>query len=181
MADPIDGARRHRTLGLLTAAIILIVDQVSKYWIITLLQLPRRGMIELLPILNFTWVENRGVSLGMLTASSDTQRWLLVGLTGAISAGVAVWIWRERRRWDVFALGLVLGGAIGNLTDRIRYGYVADFIDLHIGDFQPFLVFNVGDAAITIGVAILVLRALLLRDKHEPAKAADSGGEVHDA
>jgi signal peptidase II len=157
-------------IGYLLAAAIFLIDQVSKYWIIALIQLPQRGQIELLSILNFTWVENRGVSLGMLTASSDTQRWLLVGLTGAISIGVIVWIWREKRMQDVFALGLVLGGAIGNLSDRVRYGYVADFIDLHFGDFQPFLVFNVADAAITIGVVILVLRAFLLREKPEPVE-----------
>lgn len=163
-------SRRPQFFGYILAATIFVVDQISKYWIITLLQLPQRGQIELLSILNFTWVENRGVSLGMLTASSDTQRWLLVALTGAISIGVAIWIWREKRGGDVLPLGMVLGGAIGNLTDRIRYGYVADFIDLHFGDFQPFLVFNVADASITVGVVILVLRAFLLRDKPEPAE-----------
>jgi signal peptidase II len=161
---------RATVTGYSLAMVIFLIDQISKYWIITLLQLPQRGQIELMSILNFTWVENRGVSLGMLTASSDTQRWLLVGLTGAISLGVVIWIWREKRTQDVLALGLVLGGAIGNLIDRVRYGYVADFIDLHFGDFQPFLVFNVADAAITIGVVILVLRAFLLRDKPEPAE-----------
>lgn len=161
---------RATVIGYVLALMIFLIDQISKYWIITLLQLPQRGQIELLSILNFTWVENRGVSLGMLTASSDTQRWLLVGLTGAISLGVVIWIWREKRTQDVLALGLVLGGAIGNLVDRVRYGYVADFIDLHFGDFQPFLVFNVADAAITMGVVILVLRAFLLRDKPEPAE-----------
>jgi len=162
--------RRSTMIGYILALAIFAADQISKYWIITLLQLPQRGQIELMSILNFTWVENRGVSLGMLTASSDTQRWLLVGLTGIISLGVVIWIWREKRTQDVLALGLVLGGAIGNLTDRVRYGYVADFIDLHFGGFQPFLVFNVADAAITIGVVILVLRAFLLRDKPEPAE-----------
>lgn len=162
-------APRHRILGLAVAFTILVADQLSKFAIISLARLPERGRIDLLPILDFTWVENRGVSLGMLTASSDTQRWLLVALTGAISCGVAVWLWRERRRWDVFALGLVLGGAIGNLLDRIRYGYVADFIDLHIGEFRPFLVFNISDAAITIGVVILLLRAFLIGDKREPS------------
>lgn len=161
---------RATVIGYGLALAIFLIDQISKYWIITLLQLPQRGRIELMSILNFTWVENRGVSLGMLTASSDTQRWLLVGLTGAISLGVVIWIWREKRTQDVLALGLVLGGAIGNLIDRVRYGYVADFIDLHFGNFQPFLVFNVADAAITIGVVILVLRAFLLRDKPEPAE-----------
>lgn len=176
-----ESSRRASLIGYLAAAVILVVDQISKYWIIDFIQLPRRGQIELLPILNFTWVENRGVSLGMLTASSDTQRWLLVALTAAIALGVAWWIWRERRRWDIFALGLVLGGAIGNIADRVRFGYVADFIDLHIGDFRPFLVFNVADAAITIGVVILVLRAFLLRDTEESAAdrrdAAANGDE----
>lgn len=166
-------SRRH-IIGYLTALIILIADQLSKHWIIVLAQLPQRGQIELLPILNFTWVENYGVSLGMLTASSDTQRWLLVALTGAISLGVVIWIWREKKLGDVFALGLVLGGAIGNLLDRTRYGYVADFIDLHFGDFQPFLVFNVADAAITIGVIILVLRAFLLREKPSDAEKSNA-------
>lgn len=172
-----DPPPRHALFGYLVAATILVADQLSKFWIVDLIQLPARGRIELLPILNFTWVENYGVSLGMLTATSDTQRWLLVGLTAAIAAGVAYWIWRERRRWDVFALGLVLGGALGNIGDRIRFGYVADFIDLHIGDFQPFLVFNVADAAISIGVAILVLRAFLLRDRKETAEPAANGDE----
>lgn len=166
------GLGRRHIFGYLVAAIILIADQLSKYWIINLIQLPQRGQIELLEILNFTWVENYGVSLGMLTASSDNQRWMLVALTGAISIGVAIWIWREKKAADTFALGLVLGGAIGNLADRIRYGYVADFIDLHFGDFQPFLVFNIADAAITIGVVILVLRAFLLRER--PDKTDES-------
>ena len=167
------GRRRH-VLGYLTALVVLIADQLSKFWVIQLIQLPQRGQVELLPVLNFTWVENRGVSLGMLTASSDTQRWMLVALTSAIAIGVIYWIWREKRRADVFALGLVLGGAIGNIIDRIRFGYVADFIDLHFGDFQPFLVFNVADAGITIGVVILLLRAFLLRDKPDKAETSDA-------
>ncbi|MBC7987258.1 MAG: signal peptidase II [Sphingomonadaceae bacterium] len=167
-------APRHRTLGLIVAATILLVDQLSKYAVIALAQLPARGRIDLLPFLDFTWVENRGVSLGMLTASSELQRWLLVALTALISVGVAIWLWRERKAWDAFALALVLGGAIGNIIDRVRYGYVADFIDLHIGEFRPFLIFNVSDSAITIGVVVLLLRALLIRDKAEPTETSDA-------
>ena len=77
---------------------------------------------------------------------------------------VAVWLWREKRRDDSFALGLILGGALGNILDRSRFGYVVDFADLHFGEWRPFLVFNVGDAAITIGVLLLLVRALLMRD-----------------
>jgi signal peptidase II len=74
-------------------------------------------------------------------------------------------MWREKARDDVLALGLVLGGALGNIVDRARFGYVVDFADFHIGSWRPFLVFNLADAAITIGVLILLARALLLRDK----------------
>jgi signal peptidase II len=91
---------------------------------------------------------------------------MLVGLTTAIAIGVAVWIGRERNRIDQAALGMVLGGALGNILDRTLHGYVVDFLDLHFGDFRPFLVFNVGDAAISIAVVILLLRAFLARKDH---------------
>jgi signal peptidase II len=72
---------------------------------------------------------------------------------------------REPNKQDQVALGLVFGGALGNILDRVRFGYVVDFADLHFGAWRPFLVFNVADAAITIGVLILLVRALLVRDK----------------
>ena len=156
--------------GYALALAIFAIDQLVK-WIMTgPLALREVGQIVLLPIFQFTYTENNGVSLGLLSATSDTQRWLLVALTAAIAAGVAVWIAREQNRWDIIALGLVLGGALGNITDRIRFGYVVDFLDLHFGDFRPFMIFNVADAAITAGVVLLLARSLLLRDK--PAKPA---------
>jgi signal peptidase II len=88
---------------------------------------------------------------------------MLVGVTSAIAVTVAVWIGREKSRIDQAALGLVLGGALGNILDRVRFGYVVDFADLHFGSVRPFLVFNVGDATISIGVVILLLRAFLTR------------------
>jgi signal peptidase II len=90
---------------------------------------------------------------------------MLVAMTAAIAIGVAWWIMREEKRGDQLALSLVLGGALGNIVDRVRHGYVVDFADLHFGAFRPFLVFNVADAAISIGVVILLLRAFLLREK----------------
>ena len=86
----------------------------------------------------------------------------------AIATVVAVWLWRERRMGDTLALGLVLGGALGNITDRVRFGYVVDFLDLHFGEWRPFLVFNLADAAISIGVVILLLRALFSRSDRRP-------------
>ena len=164
----ISGPRRetnHRALGFSIAGLIFVFDQLTK-WVVTYpLELQARGEIRLLKIFDLRWVENRGVSMGYLTADSDFGRWMLVALTAAISAGVFVWLWREKSRQDAIALSLVLGGALGNIVDRIRFGYVLDFADLHFGEYRPFLIFNVGDAAITIGVLLLLIRALLTRDR----------------
>jgi signal peptidase II len=163
--------RNPRALGFGIAGTIFFLDQLSK-WIVTYpLQLQQRVVIELVPFFDLRWVENRGVSMGFLTADSEWGRWLLVLLTAAISAGVTFWLWREQRRDDAVALAFVLGGALGNIVDRIRYGYVVDFADLHFGEWRPFLIFNVGDAAITIGVLLLLFRALLTRDR-KPRKEA---------
>jgi len=154
--------------GFATAAIVLLLDQLSKVGITDGLRLnDLTDAITITPFFNLRFVANHGVSLGLLHADTDAMRWALVALTGAIAAGVAVWITRERNRADQIALGAILGGAIGNILDRIRLGYVVDFADLHIGAWRPFLVFNVADAAITLGVLVLLVRALLIRDKHD--------------
>ena len=168
-------ANRGLAYGL--ALVIVIADQLTK-WVVTVpLQLQAKAQIILLPIFNLTWVENHGISLGLFTANSDTQRWLLVAMTAGIAIGVAYWISREERRGDQLALALVLGGAIGNIADRSRLGYVVDFADLHFGAFRPFLVFNVADAAISIGVAILLLRAFLTRDAPNKSGASEGTNE----
>lgn len=153
----------HRRFGVITAAAVFVVDQGSKWLITHPLDLPSRDRIQLLPFFDLRWVNNTGVSLGLLSADTALTRWLLVALTFAIATAVAVWLWRERQRDDAFALGLILGGATGNILDRIRFGHVVDFLDLHFGDWHPFLIFNPADAAITIGVLILLLRALMVR------------------
>lgn len=152
-----------RRLGFGIALAVFVADQVSKWLMIGPLQLQSVGQIRLLPIFNLTWTENYGISLGLLNASTDTGRWLLVAMTAAIASGVAYWLTREKNRGDQLALGMVLGGALGNILDRVRFGYVVDFADLHIGGYRPFLVFNVADAAISIGVVILLLRAFFTR------------------
>ena len=156
---------RDRSWGFAAALLVFFLDQCMK-WIVTgPLNLSEVGQIYLLPIFNFTWTENYGISLGLLNAHTALGRWMLVAMTGAIAIGVAIWIFREKSRVDQVALGMVLGGALGNILDRVRYGYVVDFADLHFGDFRPFLIFNVGDAAISIGVAILLLRAFLVKER----------------
>ncbi len=158
---------RWRVPGIIVALVIFAVDQLTKFVVTYPLGLERKGVIDIVSFFDLRWVENRGVSMGFLTASSDTARWGLVVMTAAIATGVLVWLWRERNKWDAMALSLVLGGALGNIVDRVRYGYVVDFADFHIGEWRPFLVFNVADAAITIGVLLLIARALLTREKKE--------------
>ncbi|GAY21099.1 MULTISPECIES: signal peptidase II [Sphingobium] len=157
----------HRPLGLIVAAVTLVLDQLVKYTVTYPLALKSRmdDGIEILPIFRLRWLENRGVSMGFFHADTNMMRWILVGMTMLIAGFVAVWMWREKARQDVAALGLVLGGAIGNIIDRMRLGYVVDYADLHFGEWRPFLIFNLADAAITFGVLILLARALLLREK----------------
>ena len=151
--------------GIAVALTVLALDQLSKWVVAVPLSLDTVRSITLLPIFSLTWMQNDGVSFSLLTATNAAQRWALTALTALIAAGVAVWMVREKNRTDVVALAMVLGGALGNILDRVRLGYVVDFADLHFGDYRPFLIFNVADAAITIGVLLLVARALLVRDK----------------
>lgn len=146
--------------GLLVAAVVLIVDHLTKWYVVGPLALPAGGSIELLPIFRLIFVENHGVSMGFFRAGSDGERWFLTAATAAIALGVAFWLYRERKLIDALCLGGILGGAIGNIADRVKLGYVVDFLNLHFGAWSPFLVFNVADAAISIGVALLVIRAL---------------------
>ena len=151
-------------IGYLVAPVVFAVDQLVK-WIVTgPLGVNEIGdQFYLLPFFQFTYTQNIGISLGLLNATTETGRWMLVALTTAIALGVAFWISREKNRTDQVALGMVLGGALGNILDRTLHGYVVDFADLHFGAYRPFLIFNVGDAAISIGVVILLLRAFLSR------------------
>jgi len=157
--------------GLIVAALAFILDQTSKWVVIVPLSLETKpyGMIELTSFFNLTWAENCGISLSMFARCTDTTRWTLVAVTALVAGAVAFWMAREKARGDVLALALILGGAIGNILDRVRFGYVVDFADLHFGDFRPFMIFNVADACISVGVLLLVARALLLGEKAPPA------------
>lgn len=156
---------KFRLQGLMLASLIFIADQAVKYIMIGALQLKSRSVIHIISFFDLRWAENRGVSMGFLTADTDAQRWMLVALTGAIALGVLVWMWREEKRGDVLALAMILGGALGNIVDRAHYGYVVDYADLHFGSWRPFYIFNLADACITIGVLILLARAFLMREK----------------
>ena len=165
---------RDRTFGFSIALIVFALDQLTKWVVAGPLHLREVMQITILPIFTLTWTENNGISLGLFNATTEVGRWMLVAVTSAIAVGVAIWIGREKHRWDQAALGLILGGALGNILDRVRHGYVVDFADLHFGAFRPFLVFNVGDAAISIGVVILLVRAFLMRERDEPKESVEN-------
>lgn len=156
-----------RNRGYILALTVLILDQISKYWVLEVIRLPELGGIDVLPFFRLTFVGNIGVSMGMLEADSDLGRWLLTAVTAGIALAVAMWLRREKNPVDVAALGLVLGGAIGNILDRIRFGYVVDFLHFFWEQYS-FWVFNVADSAITVGVILLLARAVLAKPGPQP-------------
>ena len=174
--DPaVQRARARRILGIMAAILVFGLDQMSKSWTIYSLHLPELGTLPLLPGLNFTWVENRGITFGLLNGVSGLGPMLLTGmaLTGvalAVVAALAVWMWRAERLAVAIALGVIAGGALGNVRDRLRFGFVIDFVHLHAWGWSWY-VFNLADAAIVCGVAALVLEGALGR----PARGTGGG------
>jgi len=170
MADPAMedaqlGARRRPALtGAAIAAYVLALavvalDQASKWWILNVVDLDHRPPIQVLPFFNLQMVWNQGVSYGLLRADSDLGRWLLVAFAAAMTLILAYVARRARRPMMAAILGLIMGGAAGNLIDRVRFGAVADFLDFHALYFP--WVFNVADSAISIGVILFVVDSFL--------------------
>lgn len=172
-------AWRRRGIGILIALLVFAIDQGIKIWVDRGLNLYNVRVVEVLPFFDFRWTENYGVSLGLLTAGSVEMRFLLMLMTGGIALFVAVWMLRERLLADIAPLALVLGGALGNILDRWNHGFVVDYADLHFGEFRPFLIFNFADAAITIGVLIILARSLLSREKPQADEATPASGELN--
>lgn len=169
---------RPRTTGLVLAGLIYWLDQWLKRQVYTSWGLTELGdSRDLLPFFDLTRTHNYGISLGLLTANSMEMRWGLVALTGGIAIIVFIWLLRERKLGDIIPLALVLGGAAGNIQDRVNFGYVLDYADLHFGDFRPFLIFNLADAAITVGVVIILARSFLIREKTETEPAGAPASE----
>ncbi|OYX90104.1 MAG: signal peptidase II [Novosphingobium sp. 16-62-11] len=156
---------RTRIEGLGLALLVAALDRVVKAVMVGPLALRERGLIELLPFFDLRYAENYGVSFGMFTADTVEMRWGLIGMTALIATGVLVWMLRETVRGDILGLGLVLGGAVGNIYDRLTFGYVIDYADLNIGEWRPFQIFNLADVAITFGVLILLARSFKSREK----------------
>jgi signal peptidase II len=155
----------RRAFGYGLALLVFALDRGVKALLLGPIALDQVDAIRILPVFDLRFTQNFGVSLGLFTATTQQMRLILITVTGAIALGVAAWLLVERRRADVIGLALVLGGALGNIYDRVVRGYVVDYADLHIGAWRPFLIFNLADAAITIGVLILLARSLLSGEK----------------
>lgn len=162
--------QRRLVAGLSAAGAVIVLDQLSKFWVVAGVRLPETPgrRIELSPVFDLTFVENRGVSFGLLQAGGMVERWGLILLSLAISGFFLAWLRTAERRLTALALGLVIGGAVGNVIDRLRFGYVVDFLDFS-GLWFPW-VFNVADAAITIGAALLMLDYLVAGEARAKAE-----------
>jgi len=155
MSLPEAASNLKKGLGL--AILVIVFDQISKWWIMTSVMNPPR-VIEVLPFFNLVLAFNQGVSFGLFDTGSGAGQWLLAGIATAISIGLGVWLARAVHITVVVALGLIIGGAMGNVVDRFTVGAVVDFLDFHaFGHHWP--AFNVADTGITIGAAILILES----------------------
>lgn len=153
--------------AVILAGLIVVADQFTKWWVMVEVMQPPR-VIEVLPSLNIVMAWNTGVSFSMLR---DTGPWLLAGLAIAVSLGLLAWLVRLAEPLPAYGIGLVVGGAIGNVIDRFRFGAVFDFIDFYVGDWH-WPAFNLADSAISIGVALLLFDGLF----HDRDRGKNSAG-----
>ena len=148
--------------ALLLSAVIVILDQLTKYWIQQHFQLYE--FLAITPFFNLTLAHNTGAAFSFLADAGGWQRWFLAVVAAGMSVFLIVWLRQLRRGqvWQAVALALVLGGAIGNLWDRLAYGYVIDFLDFYWGAYH-WPAFNVADSAITVGAIMLMIDLLFLQ------------------
>lgn len=164
---------RAISLGLLSAVVVLAADQGSKYWILNVLKLEELRQVVLLPVLNLTMVWNQGVTFGMLHGLGAWSHLALAAMALVVVGVLANWLRRAESAMVALSIGAIMGGAVGNVIDRLRFGAVVDFIHAHIGTLSWY-VFNVADAAIVCGVGVLVFDNLI---RGRPKAAPDDGGE----
>ncbi len=145
------------------AAVIILLDQISKQWVSAALTYGEPVVFT--SFFNFTLLHNPGAAFSFLSTAGGWQRWFFAVLAAAISIVLVVWLTRvAHRRYEALALALILGGALGNLYDRVLLGYVVDFIVVHYQDnYWP--AFNIADSAITGGAALLIIDMLFVKDK----------------
>jgi len=143
--------------GLAVAAIVIAADQLTKWWILDVVMNPPR-VIPIADFFNLVLVGNRGISFGLFAGGMPA--WAFAVLSGVIVAALLIWLRRAGTIWLAVAIGLIVGGAIGNVIDRLRLGLVVDFLDFHVAGYH-WPAFNLADSAITIGVVALIVDSFI--------------------
>lgn len=164
------GAGRHLRLGLLVAVLVLVADQASKTLVLHWSFDWSVQLYRITPFLDFVALWNYGISYGLFPQGEE-GRWVLVAVKVAAALLFAVWLARTHRRLDAIALGLLIGGAIGNAVDRVVYGAVFDFVSLHAFGYRWY-VFNLADVAVVVGVGLLLYDTVFNRASNSPPSAA---------
>jgi signal peptidase II len=167
---PVGVQRTHPAAWLWLSLVVIVLDQATKFLVTRFLELYER--VEVLPVLDFTLLHNTGAAFSLLAGASGWQRWFFIGLALVVSVMLVVWIWRTPRGEKLLplSLALILGGAIGNVIDRVLHGYVVDFIHAHWGTAY-FPAFNIADSAITVGALLLIVDAFRERAPHAGGQA----------
>ncbi|OUJ09638.1 lipoprotein signal peptidase [Acetobacter sp. DsW_059] len=153
---------RSAGLGLLVMFLVLSADQLSKFWILYGLNLPEKGSVYVLPFLNFSMVWNHAVTFGLLGGVAGPFVFSAVAL--AVVCGLLVWMFKTSSRLIAVCVGAIIGGAIGNVIDRLRYGAVVDFLHAHAFG-HSWYVFNIADSAIVCAVGVLLLHNMRAGNK----------------
>lgn len=148
------------------ALAVFVIDRFSKWWFIDIYELPLKGVVEILPIFDVVMVWNKGISFGLLSSDDQFARWALVILNLAIVAMLVYWLKSAKSRYVIIAIGLVIGGAFGNIYDRVKFGAVADFFQFHWNDWY-FAVFNGADSFIFIGAVLLIFNSTFGKDENK--------------
>lgn len=146
---------KPRVLGLWVMCATLVADQANKLWLIFIYGIEARQPVRLAPFFDVIYTKNPGISYSLLRAQSGMERLGLLIVTLAATALLGIWLWRAGTKTAALGLGFIVGGALGNAYDRLAYGFVADFYHFHVGSFSWY-VFNLADAAIVAGVALLI-------------------------
>ena len=158
-----------RRLFLVALILTLVLDQASKLYLFFILDIAARQPIEVTSFFNLILVWNQGISYGMFQQTSEFGRWFLTLFKVVAAAGLAIWAWRAQEKWLCLGLGLIAGGALGNAIDRVLYGAVLDFAHLFWGKLSWY-VFNVADAAIVVGVLLLLYDSFKSGKSNVPEK-----------
>ena len=147
--------KKHKLIyGLSVALVILLADQISKWWVVREFE-HSHSVKSITSYLNLVLTHNHGISFGLLASDSLTTRLILIVVTVSISCLLIWWLTTTKTRIGVVSLGAIIGGAFGNITDRLYYSAVPDFIDIYVNNFHWFI-FNVADIFITIGIIFLI-------------------------